>query len=127
MKIDWVGPDDIGELIPGVNRQGLLGGTYSPDDGQVSSILVPIAFQRQAEKHGAEYHFNETVTGYLREADRITGVKTDKDSYNAEWVVLAAGSDAAEHGTLLGIEIPVTLMLMRQVSQLRLNIFLTPW
>ncbi len=108
MKIDWVGAEEIGELIPGVNREGLLGGTYSPDDGQVSSILAPIAFQRQAEKNGAVYKFNETVTGYLRKGDRITGVTTDKNSYNAEWTVLAAGSDAAEHGPLLGIEIPVT-------------------
>ncbi len=108
MKIDWVGPEKVEELIPGINREGLLGGTYSPDDGQVSSILAPIAFQRQAEKHGADYHFNEAVIDYLREGDRITGVKTDKASYNADWVVLATGSDAAEHGNLLGLEIPVT-------------------
>ena len=108
MTIDWVEPEKVAELIPGINREGLMGGTYSPEDGQVSSILAPIAFQRQAEKHGADYHFNETVTAYLREGDRITGVKTDKASYKADWVVLAAGSDAAEHGPLLGLEIPVT-------------------
>ncbi len=108
MKIDWVGPEKVAELIPGINREGLLGGTYSPEDGQVSSILAPVAFQRQAEKHGADYHFNEAVTGYLREGSRITGVKTDKANYNADWVVLATGSDAAEHGNLLGLEIPVT-------------------
>ena len=108
MKIDWVGPEKVEELIPGINREGLLGGTYSPDDGQVSSILAPIAFQRQAVKHGVDYHFNEAVIDYLREGDRITGVKTDKASYNADWVVLATGSDAAEHGNLLGLEIPVT-------------------
>ncbi len=107
MRINWVNPEDIRELIPGINREDLRGGTYSPDDGQVSSILAPVAFQREAMKHGAIYHFNETVTGYMREGDKVTGVKTDKDSYNAEWVVLAAGSDAAEHGPMLGIEIPV--------------------
>ncbi|MGM0652471.1 MAG: NAD(P)/FAD-dependent oxidoreductase [Bacillota bacterium] len=108
MKIDWVDPEMIAGLIPGINREGLLGGTYSPEDGQVSSILAPIAFQQQAEKHGADYHFNETVIGYLSKGDKITGVKTDKASYNTDWVVLAAGSDAAEHGPLLGLEIPVT-------------------
>ncbi len=108
MRIDWVSPDKVRELVPGINPEGLRGGTYSPDDGQVSSILAPIAFQREAEKHGAVYRFNETVTGYLSKGDRITGVKTDRSAYNAEWVVLAAGSDAARHGTLLGIEIPVT-------------------
>ncbi len=108
LNINWVGPDDIKEIIPGINPDGLRGGTYSPDDGQVSSILAPIAFQREAENCGAVYRFNERVIGYLREGDKITGVRTDKDIYSSNWVVLAAGSDAAEHGPMLGIDIPVT-------------------
>lgn len=108
MKIDWVGPDDVAELIPGINREGLRGGTFSPDDGQVSSILAPIAFQKEGEKHGAVYRFKERVIGYLRKGERITGVKTDKGQYSSDWVVLATGADAAEHSELLGIEIPVT-------------------
>jgi len=108
LSINWVSPEEIKELIPGINPLGLHGGTYSPKDGQVSSILAPIAFQREAKRCGAEYHFNEKVTGYLREGDRITGVKTDRGNYSSCWVVLAAGADAAEHGPLLGIDIPVT-------------------
>ncbi len=108
LLIDWVGPNEIRRIIPGVNPVGLRGGTYSPDDGQVSSILAPVAFQREALRCGAEYRLNERVTDYLREGDRITGVVTDKGRYESCWVVLAAGSDAAEHGPLLGIDIPVT-------------------
>lgn len=108
LNINWVSPQEIEEIIPGINAEGLRGGTYSPDDGQVSSILTPVAFQREAVRHGAVYNFNEKVIGYLREGDRITGVITDKCKYTSCWVVLAAGSDAAEHGPLLGIDIPVT-------------------
>lgn len=108
MKIDWVDAETIKNIIPGINETDLRGGTYSPDDGQVSSILAPIAFQKEAEKNGAVYLFNERVTGYERKGDRIVGVITDKGKYYAEWVVLAAGSDAAEHGPMLGIDIPVT-------------------
>ncbi len=107
LNINWVGPEEIKEIIPGINPEGLLGGTYSPEDGQVSSILAPIAFQREAEKNGAVYLFNEAVTGYLRSGDCITGVKTAKNSYSSEWVVIATGADAGEHGPLLGIDIPV--------------------
>lgn len=107
LEIDWVGPARIGELIPGVNPEGLRGGTYSPEDGQVSSILAPLAFQREAARHGAVYRFNEKVTGYTRTGSRITGVKTDRGSYAAGYVVLAAGSDAAEHGPMLGFDISV--------------------
>ncbi|MFH2002820.1 MAG: FAD-binding oxidoreductase [Planctomycetota bacterium] len=107
LNIDWVGPDRIAELVPGITREGLRGGTFSPEDGQVSPLLAPVAFQTEAFDHGAEYRFNERVIGYLREGDRITGVITDKGRYAAGRVVLAAGADAGEHSELLGFDIPV--------------------
>ena len=108
LAIDWVGPDRIAELIPGIAEEGLRGGTFSPHDGQVSPLLAAVAFQREAVRSGAVYHFNEKVTGYTREKNRITGVVTDKAAYGAGTVVLATGADAREHSEPLGIDIPVT-------------------
>ncbi|MGD8394829.1 MAG: FAD-binding oxidoreductase [Candidatus Eiseniibacteriota bacterium] len=121
LEIDWVGPERIAELVPGIVDEGLRGGTYSPGDGQVSPLLAAVAFQREAERHGADYRLGERVTGYLVEGrawtgqqaggrhtgGRVTGVVTDRGCYAAGHVVIAAGSDAAEHGRLLGIDIPV--------------------
>jgi sarcosine oxidase, subunit beta len=107
LVIDWENSSRIAELIPGVTEKNLRGGTYSPHDGQVSPLLASSAFEREGLSQGAVYHFNERVTGYLRDGDRLTGVITDKGRYSAETVVLAAGADAGEHGPLLGIEIPV--------------------
>ncbi len=107
LEIDWVDAEAVAELVPGISRAGLRGGTYSPGDGQVSPLLAAVAFQREAERHGAEYRYGERVTGYLRAGERVTGVKTDRGEYAAGTVVLAAGADAAEHGELLGITIPV--------------------
>jgi sarcosine oxidase, subunit beta len=108
LDIDWVDADAVAEHVPGITREGLRGGTYSPGDGQVSPLLAPVAFQREAERHGAEFLFGERVTGYLRDGDRVTGVETDRGRYSSDTVVLATGADAAEHGELLGITIPVT-------------------
>lgn len=107
LKIDWVGPAEIRDLIPGINPDSLRGGTYSPHDGQVSPLLASVAFQREALRHGAVYRFNEKVSGYIRAGDAITGVITDRGRYSAKWTVLAAGADAAEHSALLGLDIPV--------------------
>ncbi|MBC8426911.1 FAD-binding oxidoreductase [bacterium] len=107
LEIDWVDADRIAGLCPGIVREGLRGGTYSPHDGQVSPLLAPVAFQREAQRHGAEYRFNERVTGYLRDGDRVIGVETDQGVYHAGETLLAAGADAAEHGAMLGLEIPV--------------------
>jgi sarcosine oxidase subunit beta len=104
----WVDADGVAELIPGINRDGLRGGTYSPNDGQVSPLLLPVALMRHATRMGVTLRVRERVIGYLKEAGRIQGVVTDQGTYYASRVILATGADAAEHGTLLGIDIPVT-------------------
>jgi sarcosine oxidase, subunit beta len=107
LRNDWVDADTIAELIPGVEREGLRGGTYSPGDGQLSPLLLPAVLMRHAARRGAELRVNEGVTGYLIEGGEIKGVRTDQDTYYAPRVVLATGSDARAHGTLLGLDIPV--------------------
>jgi len=108
LNIDWVDADKVAEIVPGICRDGLVGGTYSPEDGQISPLLAAVAFQREAQAKGADYHFNESVTGYVKEGARITGVVTDKATYSCGTVVLAAGADASEHSEWIGTEIPVT-------------------
>ena len=103
----WVDADAVDELVPGIERDGLRGGTYSPDDGQVSPLLLPVVLMRHAQAAGAELRVNERVIGYLFDGETIAGVRTDQGTYHAPRVVLATGADAADHGELLGIEIPV--------------------
>ena len=107
LEIDWVDADSLADLVPGIQRHGLRGGTYSPNDGQLSPLKVPVAFQRAAQKLGAEFVFNEKAVGYKVEGGAIKGVRTDKGTYSAPMVVIATGADAAEDGELLGIDIPV--------------------
>ena len=107
LENDWVDADGVAELVPGIAREGLRGGTYSPNDGQVSPLLLPVALMRHAMANGAELRVNERVTGYVVEGGAIRGVRTDAGVYHAPRVVLATGADAAEHGEMLGIEIPV--------------------
>jgi sarcosine oxidase subunit beta len=108
LEIDWVDPDAIAERVPGIVREGLRGGTYSPRDGQVSPLLLPVVLMRHAERLGAELKVGEKVVGYRVAGGKMQGVITDKGEYHAPLVVLAAGADAREQGALLGLEIPVT-------------------
>jgi sarcosine oxidase subunit beta len=107
LNIDWLDADSIAEVATGVERENLRGGTYSPEDGQVSPLKTPVAYSRAAMELGAEFRASEPVIGYVREGDRIIGVRTTKDEYHAAHVVLSTGSDASEHGKMLGIRIPV--------------------
>jgi sarcosine oxidase subunit beta len=105
---DWIDADAVAELIPGIEREGLRGGTYSPGDGQVSPLLLPVVLMRHARREGAELRVNEQVTGYIVEGGAVRGVRTARETYHAGVVVVATGSDAARDGEMLGIPIPVT-------------------
>jgi sarcosine oxidase subunit beta len=107
LNIDWVGPERIKELIPGVNEKGLRGGTHSPGDGQVSPLKYAAALWKVSKDRGCEYRFNEPVTGLVKKAGKIQGVRTAKGSYYADIVVNAAGGAAREIGRMAGIDIPV--------------------
>ena len=107
LEIDWVDADAMAELVPGIQMNGLRGGTYSPGDGQLSPLKVPVAFQRAAQSHGAVFRFGERVIGYTVNSGRIEGVKTDKGTYSAPIVVVATGAESRLDGELLSIDIPV--------------------
>jgi sarcosine oxidase, subunit beta len=108
LVIDWVEPDRIRELVPGINPDGLRGGTFSPDDGQLSPLTFSASCMRVAQTKGAEFHFNERVIGIgLGAGDRVEFVKTNKDKYFAPIVVNASGAKAKEIGKLTGLDIPV--------------------
>ena len=78
LNIDYLGPKEIQQIIPGINPQRLRGGTFSPDDGSISPLLVVNAFYRRAVDLGVEFHFKERVRRIRVKADSVVGV----ESYN---------------------------------------------
>lgn len=107
LNIDWLDGRAFLEVIPDLNPEGLIGGTFSPDDGHASPLLAIHAFYSRAKKLGAEFLFNEKVTGFLIEGGRVRGVRTDKREYGAAVVINAAGPWGAEVAALAGIDVPV--------------------
>jgi len=107
LNIDWLDAPALLEVIPDLNPDGLVGGTFSPDDGNASPLLAVHAFYSRARKLGAEFRFGERVTGIVTAGGRVRGVRTDKGEYGSPVVVNAAGPWAAEVAALAGLEVPV--------------------
>ncbi len=103
----WYDADDYRKIVPDINPEGLLGGTFSPGDGSASPLLANHAFFSKAQELGAEFHFNEPVRQIKRSGDRITGVVTDHDSYACKVLLNAAGAWAADIGKLADVDFPV--------------------
>ena len=107
LNIDFVGPETIREVIPGINPEELIGGTFSPDDGSASPLLSINAFYRHARAAGVQFRFKEEIKQIIVEGEKVIGVATDRDQYTAAVVVDAAGPRSRKLCKTAGIDIPV--------------------
>jgi sarcosine oxidase subunit beta len=107
LDIDWHERDDLLEIAPALNHDGLLGGTFSPGDGLCSPLLLGHAMYEQARKEGAEFRLNETVTGIDHPEARVRAVATETCRYEAPIVINAAGAWANETGRMVGLDHPI--------------------
>ncbi len=107
LDIRWLDRDELLEVIPDLQPDYLLGGTYSPGDGSASPLLTAHAFYTHAKERGAEFRFRERVTGIIRRRGKVVGVRTDQGGYATETVINAAGPWARAVAQMCGLDTPV--------------------
>ena len=107
LNIDWIPASRVEQLVPGINPEGLRGGTYSPEDGSASPLKVIDSFYKLAIDSAVDFYFNEEVTDLKINNNHIEQVVTDKDRYSARLIINAAGGDARDLGRMADTDIPV--------------------
>jgi glycine/D-amino acid oxidase-like deaminating enzyme len=108
LNIDFIDSDSLQQLVPGIDPDRLMGGTFSPADGSASPLLAINAFARKALENGVRFQFNEPINTLLVENRRVVGVETDKGRYRAPVVVDAAGAYSRPLCLTAGVDLPVT-------------------
>ncbi len=107
LKIDWLDRHQLLELVPDLNPADLLGGTFSPEDGNASPLLATHAFYTHAQQKGAEFHFNENLLNIISRSGKVIGIETDRGAYATEVLINAAGPWASQVGEMAGVQLPV--------------------
>lgn len=104
-----VSPDEIREISPITNTEGILGALYDPLDGHLDPSGTTHAYAAAARKLGAEIVLRNPVHGIspAQEAQADWIVETEQGEVRAEHVVIAAGLWAREVGRLAGVELPL--------------------
>ncbi len=106
LDVSWVGPDEMKAMHPLMHTDGLIGGLYWPDDGDVDPNGITMAMSIGAKKYGAEINTHTQVTGIERRGPDQWLVRTDKGDITCETVVNAAGLWAPQVAAMVGLEIP---------------------
>ncbi|WP_036554333.1 NAD(P)/FAD-dependent oxidoreductase [Nocardioides insulae] len=106
IEVTDVPADRIADYEPYLT-DGLAAAAHYPQDCQAQPMLVTAHLLRMAREAGAGVSTGTTVTGLLRDGDRVVGVRTDRGDLTAGAVVNAAGTWAGEVAALAGVRVPV--------------------
>lgn len=102
-EVDVAGLRDLEpHLSPAVTA-----GAYYPQDAQVQPMLLVAHLLRLARGLGARVLTGTEVTGFLRDGDRVVGVRTRGGDVAAGAVINAAGTWAGDVARLAGVSVQV--------------------
>ncbi|MEM7058188.1 MAG: FAD-dependent oxidoreductase [Pseudomonadota bacterium] len=113
-------PNQLKEIYPLVETDGLLGAIHEPDDGHVDPSQATQAMAAGARAGGAKIHRHTKVTAIDRKNDGWH-VTTDKATFIAEHLVMAAGTWAYEIGGMAGLDLPVVPVLHQYLVTARID------
>lgn len=107
VKVNVLTPQQVKEIWPLCETDGLLGAIQHPDDGYIQPADLTQAMAKGARSRGAEIYRNTTVTGIEQKPNGEWVVKTDQGDITCEHVVSATGNFARKTGAMVGLDIPV--------------------
>ncbi len=99
--------EDALKIVPHLNPSAFTSATFCNTDGHVNPFLMSEAYYLAAKRLGVEFHFYEEVKEIVVTNNKIEKVVTDKQVYETDKVLNAAGGYAHEIGLMAGVEIPV--------------------
>ncbi|MBD8689136.1 MULTISPECIES: GcvT family protein [unclassified Rhizobium] len=107
VNVKMLTPEEVKEIWPLCETDGLLGAIQHPDDGYIQPADLTQALAKGARDKGATIYRNTTVTALEQLENGHWKVTTDKGEIIAEHVISCTGNFARKTGEMVGINIPV--------------------
>ena len=107
LPVEAVSPGEIKERWSPINTDGIVGGFWFPQDGQVNPADVTMAYAKGARMGGALIAENTPVTKILVEQGRAVGVETPQGAIRARTVVICGGMWSRELAAQAGVSLPL--------------------
>jgi sarcosine oxidase subunit beta len=106
---EWLTPGEIAKKVPGVDlsrsaRFPVVGGLLQPRAGTARHDAVAWGYARGADRRGVDIVENCEVTGFLREGERVVGVKSTRGEIRAKKIAVAVAGSTGRVMKLAGID-----------------------
>jgi len=109
------GAEAVHEIAPALTP-ALVSASYCPTDGHANPQRTVEAFAAAARRAGAEIRTGVEVRGIETDGRRVTGVRTSTGTIACERVIVAAGIYAPRLLDPLGIQIPLSIVVVPAVQ-----------
>lgn len=108
LKVELLDAASCLKIAPQLNPEGLLGGVFSPEDGQAYPFKVIEGYIQEIKKLGSQVRFFSTVNEIMVRNHAVQGVRTNNgEIFHAPVILNAAGPWAREVGELAGLELAI--------------------
>lgn len=107
LPVEALTPEAVKERWDPISTEGLVGGFWFPDDGQVNPADVTMAYAKGARMGGAKILEGVTVTRILHENGRASGVMTEFGPIAASKVVITGGMWSRDLAADIGVTLPL--------------------
>jgi len=107
IEVNFLKPEEVKEIWPLCNIDGLVGAIQHPGDGYIQPADLTQALAIGARNRGAEINRGITVEGFEWQSSGEWLVKSDQGDIRCEHVVSATGNFARRTGAMVGLDVPV--------------------
>jgi sarcosine oxidase subunit beta len=98
---------DIGKYCKGINCNDIKFGLFGPDDCEINPNQIISAYERQAIALKVKICYDEKAIDIVSNGKNILGIKTNKGLISCNIVINAAGANAKDIGSWLGVKLPI--------------------
>lgn len=107
IPVNVLTPEQVKEIWPLCETDGLLGAIQHPDDGYIQPADLTQALAKGARDLGTTIYRNTAVTAIAQGDDGTWTVTTDKGEIACVHVISCTGNFARRTGAMVGLDVPV--------------------
>ncbi len=107
IQTELLSPEALREIMPGMETTDLVAAAYEPEAGYADPHLTVNAYANAARRLGVRIFLDTNVVGVRFAGDKVVGLDTPNEEFDAPLVVNCAGPWSARVAQTIGVEVPI--------------------
>jgi glycine/D-amino acid oxidase-like deaminating enzyme len=107
IKTEVISPEDLGEILPGLETTDLVAAAYEPESGYADAYLATNAYAQAAKRLRTSIFVKTNVEGIRFEGDRVAGIDSSKVKLDAPKILCCTGAWTAAVAKMVGVDAPI--------------------